>query len=63
MLQRIEAMFNRIKTSAFLQKANKFDVFQTDVSHFGHRLSGKKKQKQIRTKDTKYLIDQHFLAM
>ncbi|KAK3925038.1 Retrovirus-related Pol polyprotein from transposon 17.6 [Frankliniella fusca] len=39
MLQRLEALFNRIRAAGFLLKAKKCELFQSEVTYLGHRLS------------------------
>ncbi|KAK3924598.1 hypothetical protein KUF71_012731 [Frankliniella fusca] len=39
MLQRLEALFNRIRAAGFLLKAKKCELFQPEVSYPGHILS------------------------
>jgi len=41
MLQRLEALFNRIRAAGFLLKAKKCELFQPEVSYLGHILSEK----------------------
>ncbi|KAK3916945.1 Retrovirus-related Pol polyprotein from transposon 17.6 [Frankliniella fusca] len=41
MLQKLEALFNRIRAAGFLLKAKKCELFQPEVSYLGHKLSEK----------------------
>ncbi|KAK3922772.1 hypothetical protein KUF71_000174 [Frankliniella fusca] len=41
MLQKLEALFNRIRAAGFLLKAKKGELFQPKVSYLGHKLSEK----------------------
>lgn len=49
MLQRLQALFNRVRAGGFLLKAKKCDLFQPEVSFLGHRLSSRSAiQSQVR---------------
>ena len=39
MLQKLVAMFNRIRASGMLLKAKKCDLFQTSITYLGHKVS------------------------